>query len=686
MADETVLPETNDVVSEAQKLAQLAYDHWNEIYEKARSDLRMLSDDDGAQWDAKAYSARIDTGRPALTIDQLSQFVNQVSNNVRMNTPSINIIPSDGVATKEIAEIIKGRIKEIEYQSRADDAYDNAVNSAIKCSIGYIRIDHDWKDSYSFDQTINIKRVVNPFSILLDPNSIEPDGSDAMYSFVLDTIPVSDFNRDYPGKSAVSFCYDGSAEDKKRESQDVVTIAEYFKVELTQITLGLLPDGSAEEVKPGVQYLRTRTGQKRTVKRCLLSGMDILQEGMFPGEYLPTIPVYGEEAWQGSERKLNSLIRKAKDSQRLYNYWKTMEAEMLQRAPKAIAIAPGGTTEDYADDWKYPEKAAVLRYTPKQAPNGQFLPPPSLTSPPPIPSGYVNASQSASQDIKATMGLYNAFLGQTSNETSGVAIQARKVEGDRAVYHFGDNLVRSITQVGRVLVSMLPVIDDTPKVVSIIGDDGEQKLVGINGALVEGQEQSYDLSLGQYSVKVTTGSSLPTLRQEFALVMQGMLEKNPELLRVMGDVFMENQDFPGAQAVAKRLKIMLLPEVKQAMSDDNQDPETIALTQENQQLKGVMQQMQAELQSKQSELELKQQEIAIKAQGEQSDNAIELKRLQLEEARLIFEIETNRQDMALKERELALKEAEALVAAQRNTAPVYGEPGEVPAGEGALDD
>jgi hypothetical protein len=140
------------IVGRALELSRQADSHWHEIYEKAKDDLRFLSDAIGAQWDSRAYQARIDIGRPALTVDQLSQFVNQVSNNVRMNTPTINIIPNDQKATKQTAEIIKGRVKDIEYNSNADDAYDNAVNSSIKCSIGYIRVDHDWKHGGSFDQ------------------------------------------------------------------------------------------------------------------------------------------------------------------------------------------------------------------------------------------------------------------------------------------------------------------------------------------------------------------------------------------------------------------------------------------------------------------------------------------------------------------------------------------------------
>lgn len=668
-----------DVVQRGMRLLKSAQEHWGDIYSKAKDDLHFLSDDPHAHWDELDVKARKGKNRPVLQIDQLTQFINQVSNNVRMNTPSINIIPSDQIANSETAEIIKGRIKDIENTSAADDAYDHAVNSAIKCSIGYIRVDHKFKDESSFDQEVLIQRVVNPFAVWIDPESIEPDGSDAMWAAVIDDMSAKEFKRQFPGKEVKSF--EAGCEDRDRDGDDFrVKVAEFFEVEIEETEIGLLPTGETVPVQEGVQYRRTRILEKRTVKRYKLSGADVLEETIFPGIYVPIIPVYGEEAWENGERKLNSLIRRSKDAQRMFNFWKSTEAELLMKSPKAIAIAAVGTTEDFSEDWLNPEKAAVLRYKPTMAANGQFLPPPSLNPPPQIPAGIVNASMAAQNDIRSTMGLYNAYLGQQSNENSGVAINARKIEGDRAAFHFGDNLVRSITQVGRVIVSMLPVIDDTPKLVRVIGDDGETKLVGINGMMAEGQQQTFDLTRGSYGVIVTTGNSLPTMRSEAATILQDLVTKAPEMLTVVGDLLFKYQDFPGASAVAARLKKLLRPEIL-AGEEGNADPQVMALQNENQQLKQAIQQLQAEMQSKQAELQMKQQEIALKAQSEASDNANERAKnelafmsLKLDEQKIISDINIKEQELALKARELSIKEAEAIIAAQQRTAGAVAQP------------
>jgi len=654
----------SDIVKDAEDGYEAAQSYWSSIYQAAKDDLYFLSDEEGAQWDSKSFASRRKRNRPALQIDQLSQFVNQVSNDIRMNTPSVNVIPHSGGADIDTAEVFQGLICDIQQSSNADDSYDYAVNSAIKCSIGFIRVDHRYKDDNSFQQELYIERVVNPLAVLLDPASIAPDGSDAMCAYVLEEMSVDDFKKKYPGKEPVSF---GGEDARSDIDEDMVVVCEYFKIEEETITLAEGPDGKGIEYDESMGDVPTRESTKRTVMRYHLSGQDVLKEQVFPGKYIPVIPVYGEEAWIDGKRNLYSLIRKAKDSQRRYNFWASTEAELLMKAPKATIIAVGGTTENYADDYKDPDNAIVLRYDQTDA-KGNQAPPPQLNSGPQIPAGIVNAMQRASEDIKSTLGLYNAFLGQQSNETSGVAIQARKTEGDRAVYHFGDNLVRSITHLGRVLVNAIPAIHNKPEIIRIVGKEEDADEVGINGAMVKDQERPFFLSEGVYNVTVTTGASFATMREEAATFFQQVIQSQPQLIEVAGDLMFKYMDFPGAQALSERMKKILPP----ALQDEAEDPQVMALQQENEQLKQAMAGMQVEaqgvqmqLENKQGELQIKAQDTVIKAESDQSKNQIEILKLQLEQQKQDREYEIKVAELQLKSKELELKEQEMVLSAQQ---------------------
>lgn len=638
-----------DIIKRAQDRLRKDQEYWSDIYQKADEDLHFLSDDPYAQWDERDYTRRTQSGRPALTIDQLSQFVHQVANDIRMNTPTITCIP-DKDADIETAEVFKGLIRNIEYVSSADDAYDYASNCSIKCSIGFIRIDHDfsYEDEESFDQDLFIERVTNPLAVWLDSDSVEPDGSDAKRATIIDRISVAEFKKKYPGKSPVSFESDDDI-NRELKDDDTIAIAEYFEIE---------EDESEYTSEEG----RSRKVIKRTVRRYKMTGVDILEETTFPGKYIPIIPVYGEEAWIKGKRHLFSLIRKSKAAQQMFNYWASLETELLMKAPKAPIIAVGGTIEPYAEDWEDPDKAMVLRYDQLDA-EGNPAPPPQRLEAPTIPTGIVNARRQAVDDIKATMGIYNASLGQRSNEQSGVAIAQRQAEGDVATYHFGDNLVKSITHVGRVLVCAIPEVYDTARVINIIGMEDEPKPVGVNGAIVKDQPMSIDLKKGKFSIKVVTGAPFTTRRQEAAQFYSDLVTRQPQLMTVMGDLMFKNMDFSGSQAMAERMKKLIDPKLLEE-GDQGPDPEKQMMAQQLEQMQQLLMQGQQEMQALQMQLKDKQADLQLKSQSEMTDAQENQAKMEIQVLELQIKQQEFQQEMQLRQAELALKKQELDLKAQ----------------------
>ncbi|MGL6008364.1 MAG: portal protein, partial [Culicoidibacterales bacterium] len=246
-------------VSQAQNLYKTDSKVWSPIYEKAREDLCFLSDEDGAMWNARDYQRRLKSGRPIVSVDQLSQFIQQTANDIRMNTPSINILPSDG-GDIETAEIYKGLIRNIEYQSNADNAYDFASESAIKCSIGFIRVDTEYENANGADQRLVIKRVVDPLSVYIDASSVEVDGSDAKHAFIIERLTVKQFKARYPNFAPVSFA---DKDVPYENDDDMISITEYFKADDEYVRKGYNDDGEELDYEDGVEYKNVRDIQNR---------------------------------------------------------------------------------------------------------------------------------------------------------------------------------------------------------------------------------------------------------------------------------------------------------------------------------------------------------------------------------------------------------------------------------------
>lgn len=656
----------SDIVESAKEVFEKDREYWDDIYREAREDLYFLSDNDDAQWSESDLKNRKKTGRPALTIDQLGQYVNQVTNDIRKNTPSIEVIP-DVEGTVEVAEVQQDLIRDILYNSDADTCFDIAASYAVKCSIGFIRIDTDYTNNDTFDQQLKVYSVVDPLSVFIDCESTDISGRDINHAFVLDCISKDDFEESYPGKQCLSFTDDKYIKGNK----DDVVIAEYFYIDKKEVTIGLTYDGVIEETQEDVEYRQTRKVEKKTIKRCLLSGADVLEKSEFVGEYIPIVPVFGNQVWVNGEREIYSLIRKSKDAQRMFNFYKSSEAELLQQQPRANFLAAIGQVEEFPDAWTDPANSPVLPYKPTDV-AGNPVPPPQRLEPPVVPTGFVNASRSAVDDIKATIGMYAASLGQESNEVSGIAIQRRNEEGDTATYHFSDNLSKSVAQVGKILRDALPLVYDTPRFVSVIDEEGNVKSIGLNGPMTQDQETPIFLDQGNYKTKVVTGASYTTQRQEAANFFNNVVTKNPELMSVMGDLVFKNMDFAGAQAMASRMEKYIDPQYRDD-TEEEFDQEKMEMQQVIDQAQNLIQELQSQVEDLSDELRDKQTELAIKAKENEDDkqigiekNDLQLLKIESDNQKAQKEHEFKMAALRVKEQELALKTAQA-VANEVNT-------------------
>lgn len=646
-------------VKEALQMYEEYQQGWNDIYKAAKDDLTFYIGNDNAQWNEKALSSRTALGRPCLTVNVLPQFVHQVTNQIRQNTPTINVIPSDVRSSEETAKIQKGLIRKIEYESGADEIYDTAAGYAVVCSIGFIRVNHDYVSSDSFKQHITLERVQNPLACWIDPASVECDGGDANGAIIITTISRKDFEKKYPNKAFTSF-ETNEASRNESANKDEITIAEIYVKDYEISEKQQNEDGSISDfVDDGNKGKKTRKLKKTIVRGYLFSGADKLEESIFPSQYIPLVPVYGQEIWVDGKRNLISLIRNAKDPQRRYNHWASIEAEILDKSPMAPWIAQVGTVEDFEGDYTDPDSMSVIRYR-SQDVDGNPASPPQRVQMAGVPTGVINAMQGAYEDIKRAMGLYDASVGQKSNETSGIAIEARQAQGDVATFHFPDNLARSVTQVGRVIISMIPQIYDTAQILQIVDDEENTKFVGVNGMITEGQDLYYMLTEGQYDVRVTTGRSYASRTQEGSAKLGEIIAQNPEMMGVFGDLWAKGLDIPYNYQLAERIRKTIDPKI---LVEDKQnqpsDPEKEMMAAQLEQMQAQLQEVMPIVEGKQQEAQAKQAEMQMKAEELQADQMTKQTELQLKEQELQMKYELESRKLENEQAKLKL-EAEKL--------------------------
>ena len=550
----------------------------NDIRIEALEDLNFSA---GNQWPEDVKRNRSVDGRPCLVVNRLPQFVRQITNDQRQNRPSIKVDPVDDNADVETAKIRQGLIRHIEYNSNADVAYDTAFDGAVRVGFGYFRIVTDYCDPMSFDQELLIKRIPNQFKVYKDPSSREPDGSDMNWCFIVDDLTKEDCKAQFPKSdldSLEEFCSTGDGSfDWMPDGR--VRIAEYFYKELKEVNLVQLSTNEIFEeselpefLPPEITILQKRKTKIPVVKWCKMNGAEIIEKAETVFDlWIPVIPVYGEELEIDGKRILSGIIRYARDPQRMYNYWASAETEAIALAPRAPFIGVEGQFEGHEDSWATAnvKNHAMLQYKPVSI-AGVPAPPPQRQVYEPAVQAITMARGQAAEDLKATTGIYDAAMGNRSNENSGVAIQRRNMQSQTSNFHFVDNLTRSLRHAGRILNRAIPKVYDTARSARIIGEDGEQKIVKINQDIEEkGQVVNYAMDVGKYDVVVETGPSFATKRMEAVASMLDFIKAYPQAAQLIGDLLAKNMDWPGAQEISDRLKKALPPGI---IDDKDQAP------------------------------------------------------------------------------------------------------------------
>jgi hypothetical protein len=584
--------------------------------EEAQEDL-CIYEGEGI-WDERLRSAR--TGdpkgaRPCLTISDLPPRVRQVTNDVRQNKPSIKIRPVDSGADLDTAEIFNGIFRHIEQQSMADIAYETANFYQVVGGFGYFRLVEGFSPEEN-QRELYIRPVPNPFAVYMDPLSLCPVASTARYCFIAEDMLKKEFEREYGDKDEVVGWNDGyDGDDMLRQgwyTEETVRVAEWMNIEEVSKKYLRTEKGalmSEDEYLEQPEDVRDRIIETKWDRhlRCVwrkITGNRILKEITLPISYIPVFRVPGEMYIKGGKTIYKGLVRDSRDAVRMVSYTFSSYIESISVQTKTPYIVAAGQLDGFEADWAASniENAPALQYNPITIDGTNALPPPARQDPPMASQGIIQGLILAQQALKDVTGMGAASLGQKGNEVSGKAILARQKEGDVGSYHYADNLAKAIRHLGRVGLQWIPHVYNERKVIRIISEDSTTEMVDIDQdqAIAKREIESYDfatdsrkikkiynLGIGCYDVVTTVGPSFSTRREEATTMMSQMFQSNPQLVQLVGDIFLENQDMPGAQRMAKRLKAALPPQIA-AVDDEKSDiPPQVQMQ---------MQQMQAQLQ------------------------------------------------------------------------------------------
>jgi hypothetical protein len=550
----------------------------------------------------------------------------------------MKFIPVDDKSDPQLAEVLQGLARQTEYESRADVSYITALDQGCRGGIGYFRAitEADKSSPIQGKVCVKILRVQDFETVLPDPDFTEIDGSDMGWGFVEQSMPKTEFHKRWPKAQALDWDNHGWF------GKDHVRICEYFRiVETTKNVLVV----NGQEMTEDEYWQAAQTGEvdpemrpeASTTTVCKvewykISGEDILEETVFPGEFVPIFPVIGNETWEQGKRRLGGCVRTAKDAQITYNFERNSEFEAVAVAPKAPWIASVEAVEGHEAKWRMANRGN-LAYLPWNSLDEQGNPvaKPERINPAGIATGWTQLSERSRMDIQSALGVFNPNADSIPNRQSGRAVRALQEQSDTGSYHYIDNLAMSISHLGRVLTQVWPVIYDAQQVVRILGEDDKTDFVRIDPSAprgyqkqptMQGEQIVINPSVGRFDVRCAVGPAFTTRQSEAAAELSEIVNGNPQLMALLGDVWVKMRNFPEADKLSKRFKAMLPPQVQQAEQEEEGQqelpPEVMQTlqqaAQEIQQLRQALQEAQRGAQEKMAIEQMRQQTTLAKTE------------------------------------------------------------------------
>jgi hypothetical protein len=615
----------------------------HDMRQQAREAHEFVTHREG-QWELQWWERN--EGKPRYTFDLVGPIIDQVAGTLEKRDFSINVTPTGGDASEDVAETLSGLTRSIENLSGAGQIYNRATREAITCGLDGWRVVQKYVEGDSFDQDLCIEKV-NSFldRVWFGPHE-EPDASDAEYCWILAGVDREEFKQRYPEAEDASVEQDREAHAYFHR-HDQVMVGEFLYLQDVEHEIVLMSNGAVyavdelesvadELAQMGIVEEKRRKRKKRVVYSRLFSAHDWLtppRETVFEN-WIPVIPCYANFKVYEDKLTYHGVVERLRDAQRVFNYSLSREVEEGALAPRSKFWM----TEEQAAG--HEETLATLNTNadPVQFYNPDPLAPgaPPQTGGAQINPGLRNISEAMRAIIGQTAGMFAANLGDNPGLQSGVAIEALQDRGDTGSNKYTEARETAQRHTARILVDAIPRVYGPRRQIRILGEDGSQETVTV-GQVIQDQQTGQlvtlnDLSQGRYDVSCASGPSFRSRQNETVSTLVELGKVDPSLLELGGDVLASNIQSPGMKDVGARKRMQLFN--AGLIPQDQMTDEELALMQQQQSQPPQESPEMVLARAEEAKAQADAMAVQQKVQESQQQLQIDLQKLELEQAAL----------------------------------------------------
>jgi len=563
------------------------YTAWTENFELALNDVKLTY---GSRWPKGMAADRKADNRPTLDLNREPGLIDRTVGDFEQKPPGIKITGANedahirkiasqnGKKTYSYGQAMAGIVRSIEAQSDAMSHYKMAYQHMCDGGFSWLRVLNQYCADDTMDQELRIKWIRNRFSVIVDPSAIDsPQLVESMnWAFISRWMSREEFNARYPDAAIADLAAskemlgDSYASWRK---EDQVMVSEYFYRIPMRDKLYKLSDGRLvyhseineivdELMADGVTIVKSRDVIRYKVMWSLINGSEVLeppQETPF-SPYIPLIPVLGKEHSEADDVTYRGLCRYIHDASFMHEAMMSAATERVALTPTAQWTGDERSIKKYRDIW-YRANSGGHEFLPFETIAGVNRP--ERLDPPAMPAAEINMAAMAADEVKDISNIYDAALGNVSNEISGKAIRERVAQTEKA-NNFGSNFAKALPWVGRVLVVAIPRVYDGTRAVRLLDVDGSEDWIEINTPVEDEETKKLvvvnDLGIGKYDVTYDIGPSYATMKQQAQDGMIEFVRNIPQIGAVAADIIADMQDWPLKDRFANRIRRALINE------------------------------------------------------------------------------------------------------------------------------
>jgi hypothetical protein len=554
-----------EIIKKARRRYKILYDAEKDSKASFVKNMEFTFNIGDGHWNPVDVSERDNDRRPHLTANKMAKFVRQVVNGEKSMPNADEVIPVDDKGDPKIAQIYNELINDIEYKSNAEEKiYGMAGEHAVAGGFGYWRVNTRWDEEGFEQQIIELLPCPNPLLVSKDPRG--------MYAFVRECIPEDEFETEYE-KKIDHADFDNDEDFTLWYEPEKIWIAEYFTKEPAKKILvefenpatketGLMKVDKLEEVPEDFTVLRNREIDTHKIMWYKITGNDILDSREWMGSYIPIVEVSGHEVQLKGKTYKQALIEDAKDMNFMYDYWLTTATEQAAMTLRNPYMVTREQIKGHEKQWKVMFKKIFPYILFNQTSLGR----PERASNAQIDPATLTMLQIADYNIKDTLGMFEASLGQQSNERSSKAITSRKAISDQGTFNFPYNFHQAKLETKRIIIDLIPGIYDNARIIRL---RGKNENIPINWPSMEGK-LVHDLSIGKYDIRSKMPFT-PSRRQQIVDNFVQAMQYAPTHADIIFNFALKFMDVPGVEELSQAIN-QRTQELQQQQQTKNNPP------------------------------------------------------------------------------------------------------------------